>query len=267
MADCPVRSRITRMNLGYSKMKKETQEVFPSGSSKTYGLMELVKGTSPMVGKGPEDTVMSWPHLLILEILAALGTTVLLLFWSLVANAPLREIANPDITENPAKAAWYFMSLQELLLHMHPFLAGVLVPGLVIVILMAIPYIDRDKKDIGIWFASKKGRSIALWSTAYTTIWIIGLILFDEYVRVRALISEPEILPGWIIPLVVTGGLIALLYLLIRRWHPSTREVMIGLFTAFVVSYIILTGAGIFFRGLGMHLTWPWDLPPGALPF
>ncbi len=248
-------------------MGEETQEVFPKDSRKTYGLMELVKGTSPMVEKGPDGTVMSWPHLLILEVLAALGTTVLLLFWSLAVNAPLRELANPDVTENPAKAAWYFLNLQELLLHMHPVLAGVIIPGLVIILLMAIPYIDRSKKDIGIWFASKKGRAIALWSAAYTAIWLIGLILFDEYVRVRSLISEPEIFPGWIIPVVVIGGLIALLFVLIRRWRPSTREVLIGLFTAFVVTYFILMISALFFRGLGMRLTWPWDLPPGALPF
>ncbi len=229
--------------------------------------MELVKGTSPMVGKGPEDTVMSWPHLLILEVLAALGTTVLLLFWSLAVKAPLRELANPDVTENPAKAAWYFLSLQELLLHMHPVLAGLIIPSLVIVILMAIPYIDRSKKDIGIWFASKKGRVIAIWSAVYTTICLLGLILFDEYVRVRSLIKEPEIFPGWIIPVIVMGGLMVLLYVFIRRWRPSSREVLIGLFTAFAVTYVMLTVVSLFFRGFGMHLTWPWDLPPGALSF
>ncbi len=267
MAGCPVRLRITRMSRGDSKVNEESQEVFSKGSSKTYGLMELVKGTSPMVEKGPEDTVMSWPHLLIMEILAALGTTVLLLFWSLAVNAPLREIANPNVTENPAKAAWYFLSLQELLLHMDVVLAGLIIPGLVIIVLIAIPYIDRSKEDIGIWFASKKGRKIALWSTVYTAIWLIGLILFDGFVRVKSLISEPAIFPGWIIPLAVIGGLTALLYLFIRRWRPSTREVMIGLFTAFVVTYFLLTISALFFRGLGMNLTWPWDLPPGALPF
>src|SRR3989304_10462778 len=155
-------------------MTVENREVFPRDSGKTYGLMELVAGTSPMVEKGPEDTVMSWPHLLILEILAALGTTVLLLFWSLAFKAPLREMANPDVTENPAKAAWYFLSLQELLLHMHPVLAGLVMPGLVIVLLIAIPYIDRSKKDVGIWFASKNGRRIAAWSAVYTFVWLVG---------------------------------------------------------------------------------------------
>ena len=248
-------------------MSEETKELFPKDRAKTYGLVELVEGTSPMVEKGPEDTVMSWPHLVLLEALAVLGTTVLLLVWSWAVNAPLREFANPDVTENPAKAAWYFLNLQEILLHMHPALAGVIIPGLMIVILMAIPYIDRSRSDIGIWFASKKGQKIALWSAVYTTIWLIALILFDEFIRVRSLISEPEILPAWIIPIVVIGGLTALLYVIIRRWRPTTRETMVGLFTAFVVTYFLLMVSGLFFRGLGMHLTWPWNLPPGALTF
>ena len=248
-------------------MSKETQELFPRGPGKTYGLMEVVKGTSPMVEKGPDDTVTSWPHLLILEVLTALGTTVLLLFWSLAANAPLREIANPDITENPAKAAWYFLSLQELLLHMHPALAGLFIPVGLILVLMALPYLDRSKSDIGIWFASQKGRSIAVWSAVYTTIWSIGLILFDEFIRVRALVSEPEVFPSWIIPIGVIGGLMVLLYVIIRRWRPTNREIMVGLFTAFVVTYFILTITSLFFRGEGMRLTWPWNLPPGALSF
>ena len=243
------------------------QDVFPKGSGKSYGLVELVKGTSPMVDKGPEDTVMAWPHLLILEVLAGLGTSVFLLLWSLAATAPLREIANPNVTENPAKAAWYFLSLQELLLHMHPMLAGIIIPGLVILVLMAVPYIDRSKKDVGIWFGTKKGRQIALFTTIYTSVWLVGLILFDEYVRVRALIKEPEIFPEWIIPVVVIGGLMLGLYVMIRRWRPNTREVAIGMFTGFVVTYIILTVSSTFFRGLGMHLVWPLDLPPGALPF
>lgn len=248
-------------------MSERTPELFPKGSGRTYGLMGLARGTSPMVEKGPEDTVMSWPHLLILEVLATLGTTVLLLVMSVLWNAPLREFANPDVTENPAKAAWYFLNLQELLLHMHPALAGAFIPVLMIVVLMIIPYVDRSEKDVGVWFASKKGRAIAIFSAIYTTVWLIGLILFDEYVRVRSFISKPDILPAWIIPIVVIGGLIVLLYVFIRRWHPSTREVFIGLFAAFVVCYFLLIISSLFFRGLGMHLIWPWDLPPGALPF
>ncbi|MDP2726320.1 MAG: menaquinol-cytochrome C reductase, partial [Dehalococcoidia bacterium] len=167
----------------------------------------------------------------------------------------------------PAKAPWYFMNLQELLLHMHPALAGVIIPALVLLALMAIPYIDRSKKDIGIWFVSRKGRTIALWSAIYTAVFIPGLILFDEFIRVRSLVSKPEVFPTWVIPILVILGLTLLLYALIRRLRPSTREVLVGLFTAFAVTYILLTLSGTFFRGHGMRLTWPWELPPGALPF
>lgn len=248
-------------------MEKPVAKPFSNASEKTYGLMDLVKGTSPMVDKGPENTVMSWPNLLILEMLAALGTLVLLILWSLAVGAPLREMANPDLTENPAKAPWYFLNLQELLLHMHPALAGVIIPGAVVIALMAIPYIDSSRKDMGLWFASKKGKKIALVSALYTSLWIPALILFDEYIRVRSIISKPEIYPGWLIPSGIIAGLAILLYLLIRRWHPSKRETLIGLFTGFAVSYILMTVSGTLFRGLGMHLTLPWNLPPGALSF
>lgn len=248
-------------------MSQQSQEIFPKDSKKTYGLMALVKGTSPMVEKGPEDTVMSWPHLLVMEALAMLGTGVVLLFWSLFLNAPLREMANPDITENPAKAPWYFLNLQELLMHMHPALAGVILPGVVILILMAIPYIDRSRKDIGIWFASKKGKKIALVSSIYALILIPATILFDEFVRVRSLLNKPEIFPGWIIPIGVTGGLIVALYAIIRLWRPNKREVLVGLFAGFVVTYFLLIISSTLFRGYGMRLTWPWELPPGALTF
>lgn len=251
---------------GGAALPDQAQEVFPKDTGKTYGLMELVKGTSPMVEKGPEDTLFSWPHLLIMEALVFLASTVVLLAISTLFNAPLREIANPDVTENPAKAPWYFLNLQELLLHMNPALAGIIIPSLLLLGLMAIPYIDRSKADVGIWFATKKGKRIALFSALYTGLALVGLIIFDEYVRVRSLIAEPEIVPGWVIPITIMGILMGGLLLGIRRWRPNTREVILALFTGFMVTYLTLSVIGVFFRGLGMHLTWPWELPPGAVP-
>jgi quinol-cytochrome oxidoreductase complex cytochrome b subunit len=248
-------------------MAQRLREDFPKRPGKTYGLMELVKGTSPMVERGPEETLFSWPHLLIMEVLVFLGTMVVLLLISTLFNAPLREIANPDLTENPAKAPWYFLNLQELLLHMNPSLAGVIIPGLVILALIALPYLDRSQQDVGIWFASRKGRTIALWTALYTTIALIGLILIDEYYPVKQFIREPELIPGWLVPLIVMGILIVVLYLGIRRWRPNTREIIIAYFTGFITTYIVLTLVGVFFRGLGMRLTLPWELPPGSIPF
>lgn len=244
----------------------ETPEIFPKDPHKTYGLMELVKGSSFLADRGPEDTLMAWPYLLVLEMVAGLGTTAAMLLISVLANAPLREMANPDLTENPAKAPWFFLNLQELLLHMDPALGGVIIPGMVLLVLMALPYLDRDRSDVGIWFASRKGRSIALFSAVYAILALVGLILFDEFIGMRRLMPTPELIPGWLAPLTIMGVLIGVLWLGLRLWRATRRETTIGLFTAFIVAYLLLTIVGTFFRGLGMHLAWPWELPPGSLP-
>lgn len=244
-----------------------TESVKQDTRTKTYGLMALVKGTTPMVEKGPDNTVMSWPHLVVLEALVALGTTFFLLVFSSLANAPLKEIANPDVTENPAKAAWYFVGLQEMLLHMSPLLAGIVIPGALILVLLALPYLDRSTKDRGIWFASKKGRRIAAFSATYTAIWIVALVLFDAFLPLRSLVPNPPFIAVWVVPIVVISALTLLLYALVRRFRPTTRESIVGLFTAFVTTYFVLTLTATFFRGHGMALTWPWNLPSGALPF
>lgn len=235
---------------------------------KSYGLVALMKRTTPMVEKGAEDSVFSWPHLLLVEVLLFLGVSLALLLMGMFINAPLREMANPDVTENPAKAPWYFLNLQELLLHMNPALAGVIIPTTVIIFLMAIPYIDHHKEDIGIWFSSAKGKRVILFTSIYTSLALVGLIFFDEYIRVKSLIAEPEIIPGWLIPIVVMAGLTLLLTALLRwRYQPNTRELLIAYFTAFMVSFLVLTFFGLFLRGLGMRLIPPWELPPRGLSF
>jgi quinol-cytochrome oxidoreductase complex cytochrome b subunit len=98
------------------------------------------------VRKEPADQglVMVWPHLLVRHAVAALATFLLVLLISVFFDAPLKEIANPTITPNPEKAPWYFAALQELLAHFHPLIAGVLVPGAIVIGLVALPYIDRS---------------------------------------------------------------------------------------------------------------------------
>jgi hypothetical protein len=188
----------------------------PAGT-KTYGLMALVKGTSPAVNNNPDESVNSWPHLIIMEALVALGTTLVLLIFSAFANAPLKEIANPNVTENPAKAAWYFVGLQEMLLHMAPLLAGIIIPGVLIVVLLILPYFDHSREDKGIWFASANGRKIAWFSMAYTVVWTLVLVLFDGFKPIRELVASPQIIATWIIPVCVLVGLVLFLYFLIRK--------------------------------------------------
>src|SRR5437870_5592553 len=118
---------------------------------------------SPGQGK-QSNMVMVWPQLVSIEFVAILVFTAMLLILGTVVNAPLDLLANPDRTPNPSKAPWYFLNLQELLLHMHPTLAGVLVPGGALVLLAAIPYIDNTPQGTGRWFTTPAGKSIAIFS-------------------------------------------------------------------------------------------------------
>lgn len=91
-----------------------------------------------------QDLVMVWPHLLVRHTVVALGVILLVLVLALLFDAPLRDIADPFETPNPEKAPWYFAALQELLSHFHPMIAGVLVPGAIVIGLVALPYVDRN---------------------------------------------------------------------------------------------------------------------------
>jgi quinol-cytochrome oxidoreductase complex cytochrome b subunit len=96
-----------------------------------------------------EEKVDVWPHLVVREYIAAAFIIAFILAWSILQNAPLEEIANPNVTPNPSKAPWYFLGLQELLVYFDPWIAGVLLPGVIIKGLIAIPYLDTSKKGIG----------------------------------------------------------------------------------------------------------------------
>src|SRR5687768_9278983 len=101
-----------------------------------------------------------WPHLLMPEFLSAVLLIMGLTVMSWFVNAPLEEHSNPNRTPNPSKAPWYFLNLQELLVHMHPALAGVIIPTLAIILLMVIPYLDVTSDDTGVWFSGARGKRI-----------------------------------------------------------------------------------------------------------
>ncbi len=114
-------------------------------SARPYRLLALVKQDAVVrVQKEPDDTVMTWPHLLTIEFLAAAAMSVFLLMMGLIVNAPLEELANPNVTPEVAKAPWYFLGLQELLAYFHPTVAGALVPAFVLVGAALIPFVDRE---------------------------------------------------------------------------------------------------------------------------
>lgn len=248
--------------------KIQNPEIFPKDPRKTYGLVELMHGTSPLVDHGPENTVFSFPVVLLWELALLLGATLFLFLLSLLRHAPLEEIANPTLTTDPAKAPWYFVGLQELLEHMHPTLAGVVIPGLLVLFLLVIPYLDHTRRQAGRWFSSARGRCIVLGTALYTLvvmpayIWLDNLIVPREALRGLA----PPMVSQWLIPMVVMGVLVALPVLILRRWRPTPREFIMALFTIMFISAIIFTLSGFLFRGPGFKLYPPWDMPGGYNP-
>ena len=141
-------------------------------TNKTYGLMELARGMTPQVGRNPADEVFAWPHLVFRELLLFLLVVAMVLFLGIFWNAPLEQLANPVHPPNPAKAPWYFLGLQELVSY-SAFWGGVVVPGVLVMALLVLPYMDRDRKGVGRWFPRE--RVVA--NTIFTVCLVIAIVL------------------------------------------------------------------------------------------
>jgi len=244
-------------------------EIFPKDTGKTYALTELMRGESPMVGKGPENTVFSFPIVLLWEIILLLGVTLALFLFSLVKQAPLEEIANPQVTTDPAKAPWYFVGLQELLEHMHPTLAGVIIPTALVLFLVALPYIDYSRADVGVWFSSARGRRITIWTALYTLVVMPAYTMLDDIFGLRELLrgSVPQWMAQGLLPAAILAVLVAMPALVLWRQRASRRELMLALFTVMLISAIVFTVSGFLFRGPGFQLYWPWEMPNSYNPW
>ena len=154
--------------------RSDTKESFAPGVRRTYGLMELVRGTCPTVDKGPYNFVFTWPHLLRAELLAFMVTLIFCLALSLI-DAPLEEPANASNPPNPSKAPWYFLGLQEMVAY-NAFWGGVAIPGLIVLGLASIPYLDRNPHGTGVWFHRSRYFAIFVY-TAFMTLQAILIIV------------------------------------------------------------------------------------------
>jgi len=258
---------------------------FP-GQEKRLRLLAFVRQDSVVrVDKRVEDTAMTWPHLLVIEFIAAMIWSLGLFAISALFNAPLQDHSTIDCTPNPSKAPWYLLNLQELLLHMDKGLAGVIVPTIWLTFMAVIPYIDRSRDGIGHWFTNAIGKKCAIFSAVFTTAIVFGLILVDVTIKIDRSVKDPvtgavtgwpgyanfathnfpggsELIPNYIIPIGVMLVLpVILVQLCIRLFGAGTREWMIAIFTGFVASYLVLTVVGTSMRGPGMDLYAPWSLP------
>lgn len=123
------------------------------------------------------EKIQVWPNLVRVEFLASLFVMIILVFWSFLIDAPLEEAANPTLTPNPSKAPWYFLGLQEMLVYFDPWIAGVVMPSLIIGGLMAIPYIDINEKGNGYYTYKERKFSIVTFCFGFLILWVSLIVL------------------------------------------------------------------------------------------
>jgi hypothetical protein len=245
------------------KPSGSTYPVFTEAPAKTYHLAAIVRGRSTAVNQGPESTVPSMPHLFYAELGVLMLTVFICLALALVSDAPLKELANPSVPENPAKAPWYFLGLQEMVAF-SAFMGGVGIPTIVLLGLGLIPYLDREQKGTGEWFGGPGG-----WPLVKTSIGV-GLtasLAVEAFIIRFGWIREwfPDV-PQLLITLVNPATVLTVIYAFYSIWctrrFQSSRAGALGLFTCFLCGFQVLTIVGTYFRGPNWVFYWsPADWP------
>lgn len=213
---------------------------------------EADPGLTPLVATSPNLTVR--------EGAVALALIACILLFAVAINAPLEAQANPGLSPNPAKAPWYFMGLQELLVHFHPLVAVLIIPLAAALLLLKLPTLDTASATAGTWFISARGRRTAILGAIFGSVVTIASVLLDEYVLdlPGRLPAMPSLITAGVIPLVCFAAIAALfLAWLKRRENATPAERSQALVTALVAAMLVLTIIGAGFRGRGMALTWP----------
>jgi hypothetical protein len=204
------------------------------------------------------EWVSTLPDLLMREAAAALALVACVFVVAVFLNAPLGPPANPGMSTNPAKSPWYFVGFQELQLHFHPLVAVVVIPALAALALLAIPYLRYARPLTGPWFLSDIGRRTARVAAVVALAVTPLLILIDEFL-LHPGAGQPSLVWRGAVPLALFGGgAAAFRTLLITRFGASKSEVVQALFILFFVVLVVLTITGVWFRGPGMALAWPW---------
>ena len=153
-----------------------------------YSMREAVRNDQRIAaGHGPiekaeSDRVWVWPDLVYTELISLIVCSVILILWSVFLKAPLEQPANRSVTPNPSKAPWYFLGLQEMLVYFDPWLAGVVLPGLIIAGLIAIPYVDKNPKGNGYYTFNERKTEITLFLFGFVILWS-SLIVLGTFLR------------------------------------------------------------------------------------
>lgn len=138
---------------------------------------DRMKRGEPLIESGADDKVLVWPDLVYTELIALVLCTAFLVVWAILLKAPLEPPANPTNIPNPSKAPWYFLGLQELLVYFDPWIAGVLLPGLIIVGLIALPYIDKNPRGNGYYTLKERPLVISVFMFGFVIMWCVLIVL------------------------------------------------------------------------------------------
>jgi len=208
----------------------------------------VTRRTSPQVKARDDGYVMTFPEALFRGIVAMQVLALALVALALLWDAPLEELANPLLTPNPAKAPWYFLGLQELLHYFPPVVAGVLIPALVVLALIAIPYFHINIADEPVWSRNRTERLRTL--AVVTVLFLIFLVYFQVYVAMA-----PSLLMSGLMFFSASnapspGRL--------RKWL-SGKPLSFWIMTWFLLEAAVLTITGTFFRGPGWSFVMPWS--------
>jgi len=208
--------------------------------------------TRPTLRRREETWVMTFPHLIIREVIMFQVVVIGLALIALLFNAPLEGLANPLETPNPSKAPWYFLGLQELLHYFPPVVAGVVIPGLVVTALVVIPYARINLVAGPLWSGDRKRLTMGI--TAVVSAFVLLFSAFQCWA-----IVVPTLIVAAAMFLARSEG----------NGHPFRRFLSAvtlpeWVMTWFVFVATILTLIGTFFRGPGWSLVWPWNMYPPA---
>ncbi len=234
-------SMIILMGFHFWRVRKARGVVLPKQSSAHSG----------------NDLLPTNPHLVVREITVALWLLALIFLFSAFVDAPLLEIANPGMSPNPAKAPWYFMGFQELLLHFPPLFAVVVIPSLILAGLIALPYGSIPAEEEGVWFRSEKGQKLSFGAALLGIVLTVSAVVFNEllYQGGAVFTNLPRLLTGGLLPLgAISAGLAVGYFCLKRKCSASNSETVQSLCVFLFVSFAVLTVIGIWLRGPGMAL-------------
>ena len=220
------------------------------------GGVVLPQATNDDQGRQNAD-VPTVPNLTTRELVTGLILIALVMLYATIFDAPLDAKANPGLSPNPTKAPWFLIGIQEMLIHFHPLFAAWVIPVLITIALIVLPYLRYDSDSTGTWFCSRKGKRMgiaaAIAALVVTPLTVISSGLFIDFTG--WLPNMPTYISNGLIPIVVILAAVVGFYIIMKKqYHASNNEAIQSLFILLLIAYVILTSICYWFRGPGMEL-------------